>query len=309
VLFKHKHLLEDLRAHGHRATGQILSMTTVGSGGSFRGAFAPDDDLTTVWTDARMKLRVVPADHSAPFEATVLTRIHTLKFKGGSVPVWYDPADTSRVVVDYEADATTKMDGLKDLDRLVHRNDQVVARAWTPVAGVLLPVEVLARKGKGRLQPSGALGKLLGDAAPEAIAAVRTTGLVPGLDQVWFDRHDLEIDEAYGAAPRTASPADGAAAGLAVAAALVSLLTGRMVRAEVAVTGRIAHGELLPVDDLAGKVDTAKQAYAQRLVAPTGNSADKQGHGKIEVVFASTVAEALASALTKHAIKNYAPPA
>ena len=256
-----------------------------------------------------MKLRVVPADHSGPFEATVLTRIHTLKFKGSWVPVWYDPADTSRVVVDYEADATTKMDGLKDLDRMIHRHDQVIARAWTPIAGVLLPVEVLARKGKGKLRADGALGKLLGDVSHEAVAAVRTAGLVPGLDPTWFDHHDLEIDEAYGAAPRSASPADGAAAGLAVATALVSLLSGRMVRTDVAVTGRIVHGELLAVDDLAGKVNTAKDAYAERLVAPSGNSGDKQGHGKIEVLFASTLAEAFAGALAKHAIKGYTPPA
>jgi hypothetical protein len=308
MLFKHKHLLEDLRANGRRATGQILSMTTMGSGGSMMALFRPDEDLTTEWTDCRMKLRVVPADHSAPFEATVMTRVHTLKFQGGSVPVWYDPADPSRVVVDYEADAQQKMQGLADLDRMVHRNDQIVGRAWTPIAGTLLPIEVMARKGKGRIHPSGRFGALLTDAAREAVAAVRTGNLVHGLDPGWWGVHDLEIDEAYGAVPPGATAADGADAALAVAAALVSLLGGHLVRTEVAVTGRIAGGALQPVADLAGKVNTAKHGYAQRLVAPAGNSGDQYRHGSVEMVFAPTLPEALAGALAKHAIKDYRPP-
>src|ERR1700692_5020321 len=105
MLFQHKHLLEELRKTGRQATGEILNMTTIGESGSLRAGGSSDSDLTTTWFDVRMKLRVVPHGHvEAPFEATVLTRIHTLKFQGSGVPVWYDPSDHSRVAVDYEAD-------------------------------------------------------------------------------------------------------------------------------------------------------------------------------------------------------------
>jgi hypothetical protein len=60
MLFKHKHLLEELRKKGSRATGEILSMTTLGEASSLTGAFAPDEDLTKAWFDCRMVLRVVP---------------------------------------------------------------------------------------------------------------------------------------------------------------------------------------------------------------------------------------------------------
>jgi hypothetical protein len=76
VLFKHKHLLEQLRENGRKGTGEILFITTVGEGGSMRQPFRPDSDITTAWSDVKLKLRVVPDDRlEAPFEAAVLTRL------------------------------------------------------------------------------------------------------------------------------------------------------------------------------------------------------------------------------------------
>jgi hypothetical protein len=312
MLFKHKHLLEDLRATGRKGVGEILEIKTEGSGGSMRGMIADDSDLTTSWMDCWMRLRVTPADRAgAPFEASLHTRIHTMKYQGASVPVWFDPHDTSRVVVDYEEDAQRMMTGLRRGDLLIHRNDQVVARAWTPFAGTLVPIEVLAQRGKGKLLHDDVLGLLVANSAQEAISAVRASAgvLLPGFDPAWFDRHDLRISEAYGDVSRSATPVDGADAALAVAAALVSLLSGRIVRPEVAVTGRLAGDQVLAVADLAGKVSAAKQAYSQRLVTPAGNAQDKRGKGNVELFFVNTLPEAIAGALARRPIKGYAPPA
>jgi hypothetical protein len=318
MLFKHKHELEELRAKGRRATGEIRSMKTLGSGGSASALLSPDEDLTTTWFECSMQLRVVPDDRTdAPFEAEVLTRIHTIKAQGATVPVWYDPHDHSRVVVDYEADVQAEMHAVLDGDRLLHRHDQVVGRAWTPVAGTLLPLEVLATRGQGRLVPKGRLGQLVAASAAQAMAYVYTAAheLAPRVDPGWFATHDIQIDEAYGDVSRYASQADGLDAGLAVAAAFVSLLTGRIVRPEIAVTGRLdAAGELLPVMDYPGKMIASVAGHAHSLIAPAGHRPeqwkvpqhDRRG---LELIFSATAKDALQAALAPHPISGYAPPA
>jgi ATP-dependent Lon protease len=318
MLFKHKHLLEELRKSGCGATAEILSMKTMGESSSIRSVWAPDEDLTTGWFDCRMKLRVIPHDRrESPFEATVLTRIHTLKFQGSHVPVWYDANDRSRVVVDYEADVQEHMHFQPaSEDSLAHRYDQRVGLAWTPVGGELLPVEVTVKRGKGHLNATGRLGELVKEPAQIAVSYVRgnAAGLLPTLDHEWFASHDIQIDQAYGALPAGATAEDGASAGAAIAAALVSLLSGRLVRTDVAVTGKVTlTGELLPVSGLKEKVIAAKRNYAQRFVAPAGNEQDvhkipERQRQNLEFVFASTLDEALRAALAKHHLKGYSPP-
>lgn len=325
MFFKHKHLLEDLRKNGRSARAEILSMKTLGEGSNIRAIWAPDEDLTSGWTDCRMKLRVIPDDRwEAPFEATVLTRIHTFKYKGDSVPVWYDPNDHSKVVVDYEADVERKirvqqeMDkAQQDWDRTAHRYDQRPGLAWTPVGGVLLPLEAMTRSGKGRLTVTGQLSKVLDESAQAAVSYVRSHAaqLLPELDGDWFAKHDIQIVQPYGAVPAHTTPEEWASAGLAVAAALVSLLGGRIVRTDVAVTGKLTPaGELLPVGGFKEKALAAKRDYRQRVVAPAGNEhnarevPERQRQG-LEFVFVSNVDEALRAALAKHRVKGFEPPA
>ena len=121
MLFKHKHLLEELREKGRHATAEIISVQTEGGGNSMRANWAPDDDLTTTWTDCKMDLRVLPPGES-PFEVTVHTRLHTFKWAGEKVPVWYDPGNRLRVVVDHDEDAATKMRAISDAELSLHRN-------------------------------------------------------------------------------------------------------------------------------------------------------------------------------------------
>jgi hypothetical protein len=110
-MFKHSHLEKRLREHGRAATAEILSIKTEGDGSSWKAMFSDDGDLTTTWFNCRLKLRVDP-DGEPPFEATVHTRLNTIKSAGDTVPVLYDP-DRHDVFVDYEADARAKMDAMK----------------------------------------------------------------------------------------------------------------------------------------------------------------------------------------------------
>jgi ATP-dependent Lon protease len=325
MLFKHKHLLEDLRRHGRKARAEILSMTTIGEGNSARAMWAPDDDLTTSWTDCRMRLRVVPEDRAeAPFEADVLTRIHTTKFKGTHVPVWYDPQNHSRVVVDYEEDAQNTMRALAVADdgsgeRSVHRYDQQLALAWTPVGEYLLPLEVICRPGSGRLDERDPLGAAARDAGRSALERVRGSAesLLPALPADWFDRHDLFLLPAFGGLPQglADAAADWPGTAAAIAAAIVSLLDGHMVRTDVALTGRLGPGgELLPVNGFAASVDTAVKGYARRFVVPEGNESEARAiperrRKDLEFVYASTLEEALRASLARHQVKGFIPPA
>lgn len=100
MLFKHKHLLTVLGKNGRRATAEIISIKILSEASSIRALWAPDEDPGSRWIDCLMRLRVVPEQcEEPPFEATAMTRVHTLKYLGSTVPVWYDPGNTSRGVV------------------------------------------------------------------------------------------------------------------------------------------------------------------------------------------------------------------
>lgn len=329
MLFKHKHLLEQLRKNGRRGIGEILSITTLGGGSSARQPFRPDSDITTTWTDAKVKLRVVPDDRlEPPFEANVLTRLHSIKNQGDHVPVWYDPEDHDKLVVDYEADAQRIMQGLADLtqsladaDRLKHRHDNHLGRVWTPVSGELLPLDVHAYRGTGKVEATGPVSAVAQHSAQTAYAAVRAQGRTllpqPALGDGWFDQRDLRVELAYGGLPRGSNPdekqwADTAAA---IAAALVSFVNGHMVRTEVAVTGGLdPDGALLPVTGLKDKVHWAKRGYAQYLVMPSANKAaaeqlSQKDHQDLQFVYAADLNELLRHSLTRHPVPGFAGPA
>jgi len=308
MLFKHQHLLEELRKNGRQATAEIVHVQTLGGGSNLRAAWAADDDLSSGWMDCRMNLRVFPGHGEPPFEATVMTRIHTLKLQGGSVPVWYDPQDHSRVVVDYEADLAAETHNMANLDRLTHRHDQRLGLAWTPVGRGLLPIEVLGRQGKGHLKVDGKLGKVLSEPAEAAAGYVRgrSAELAPELPSDWFARNDIHISVAWGENDLPGIPReDWADAGLAVVAALVSLVSGRIVRPEVALTGGVSPaGDLLPVRGISEKAQAAKREHAQRLVLPAANQEDARHvpqaqHRDLEFYYAATINEAIGGALAK----------
>src|SRR5205085_11681140 len=125
------------------------------------------------------------------------------------------------------------------------------ALAWTPVGGEVLFIEATAMQGKGQLTLTGQLGEVMRESAQAALSYVRANvgALTPELDDDWFARHDVHIHVPSGAIPK-----DGPSAGVAIAVALASLLSGRPVRSEVAMTGEITlTGQVLPIGGLKEK--------------------------------------------------------
>lgn len=211
-----------------------------------------------------------------------------------------------------EADRAGETHWMADAERLAHRHDQRLGLVWTPIGSGLLPIEVLAKPGKGRLAVKGHLEKLIGDHAVAAVEYVRghVTEFAPDLDPDRLARNDLHIAEPYGDVPADVTAQNAASAGLAIAAAVVSLLSGRLVRTEVAVTGVLtAAGELLPVRGFREKAQCAKRGHAQLLIAPKANEPDihqvsHEDRRDLRLAFAATPAEALHTALAKQQAKK-----
>lgn len=275
-----------------------------------------------------MVLRVVPEDRAEPpFEASVLTRVHTLKFQGSHVPVWYDPANHAKVVVDYAADLQRITEANSEIQRLsgisersAHRTEQRVGVAWTPVDDVLVPIEAVPRPGTGRVQVTDWPVDAVHQSAHDAVAFVRTNAaaLLPPRDggwEAWFAGHDFRIFQSYGPVPATDGATDASSVGIGVALAVLSALTGHMMRYEVSVAGVLTpSGELLPVPSLDDAGHVARQAFAQRLVASVGNEHElgrisAKVRQNLEIVFAGSLKDAMRLSFTKHAVKGFQPPA
>jgi ATP-dependent Lon protease len=144
--------------------------------------------------------------------------------------------------------------------------------AWTPVGGDVLFVEATAFPGEGKLQITGQLGDVMKESAAAALSYVkghvwRWDGEVP---EDWFRTHDLHVHVPAGAVPK-----DGPSAGITMATAIVSLVTGRPVRSDVAMTGEITlTGQVLPIGGLKEKSLAAQRAGVTHVIAPKLNEAD-----------------------------------
>ncbi len=144
--------------------------------------------------------------------------------------------------------------------------------AWTPVGGDVLFVEATAYAGKGRLTITGQLGDVMRESAQAALSWVRVHHgeIAPGLGDDWFAEHDLHLHVPAGAIPK-----DGPSAGVTMAAALSSLISGRPVRDDVAMTGEITlTGQVLPIGGLKEKALAAQRSGLGTVVAPARNEAD-----------------------------------
>jgi len=140
--------------------------------------------------------------------------------------------------------------------------------AWTPVGGDVLFVEATAMPGKGRLTITGQLGDVMRESAEAAVSYVR--GHSPELAEDWFASHDLHVHVPAGAIPK-----DGPSAGITIATALRSLVTGQPVRDGVAMTGEITlTGQVLPIGGLKEKALAAQRYGIKLVIAPKLNEAD-----------------------------------
>jgi ATP-dependent Lon protease len=144
--------------------------------------------------------------------------------------------------------------------------------AWTPVGGDVLFIEAAAVPGTGTLSITGQLGDVMKESAQAAMSYVRghASELAPGLAGNWFATHDVHVHVPAGAVPK-----DGPSAGITMATALTSLITGREVRDDVAMTGEITlTGQVLPIGGLKEKALAAQRAGVKRVLAPSRNAGD-----------------------------------
>lgn len=142
--------------------------------------------------------------------------------------------------------------------------------AWTEMGGILLPVEVVTMVGKGDLQITGQLGDVMNESARAALSYIRTRADELRIDPNFQDTTDLHIH-----LPENAIPKDGPSAGITMAVALISALTRRPVRGDIAMTGEITLlGNILPIGGLKEKVLAAQQANITNLIIPAENKKD-----------------------------------
>jgi ATP-dependent Lon protease len=159
-----------------------------------------------------------------------------------------------------------------DAKRRTQQPGVATGLAWTPVGGDVLFIEATAMPGKGKLTITGQLGDVMKESAQAALSYVRGHHheIAPGLGDDWFAGHDIHIH-----VPAGATPKDGPSAGITMTTALASLISGRCVRDDVAMTGEVTlTGQVLPVGGLKEKSLAAQRAGIKRVIVPTRNEGD-----------------------------------
>jgi ATP-dependent Lon protease len=187
----------------------------------------------------------------------------------------------------------------------------VTGLAWTPTGGEILFVEASRMPGTGRLVLTGQLGEVMKESAQAALSYVRAHATQWELDPTLFGTSDLHLHVPAGAIPK-----DGPSAGNAIVTALVSLLTGRKVRGDVAMTGEITlRGNVLPVGGIGSKLLAAHRAGAKRVILPERNAKDvaeltPDVRDALDIVLVKKVDETLHAALEPApATTTVTPPA
>jgi ATP-dependent Lon protease len=178
--------------------------------------------------------------------------------------------------------------------------------AWTPVGGDVLFVEAVAYPGDGKLQITGQVGDVMKESAAAALSYVRS--LADGdIPPEWFEEHDIHVHVPAGAIPK-----DGPSAGVTMATAIASRVTGRPVRADTAMTGEITlTGKVLPIGGLKEKALAAQRAGINRIIIPRRNERDIDDipetlRKRMKFTLVDHVDEVLRTALQKSARRSRA---
>lgn len=142
--------------------------------------------------------------------------------------------------------------------------------AWTSVGGEILQVEAVTMNGDGKLQLTGSLGDVMKESAQAALSYIRSKSEKYGIDNEMFTKKNIHIHVPQGAVPK-----DGPSAGVTISTALLSVLTGRKVKRDVAMTGEISlTGRVLPIGGLKEKSMAAYKAGVKKILIPQDNYSD-----------------------------------
>lgn len=186
---------------------------------------------------------------------------------------------------------------------LAEKEDQVgvvTGLAWTEVGGELLTIEGVMIPGKGKMTTTGKLGDVMKESIGAASSFVRSKSVDLGIEPPLFDKKDIHVH-----VPEGATPKDGPSAGIAMATAIVSLMTGIEVRKEVAMTGEVTlRGQVLPIGGLKEKLLAARRGGIERVIIPHENAKDlsevpdniKDG---LDIIPVQSMTEVLEIALTR----------
>jgi ATP-dependent Lon protease len=170
--------------------------------------------------------------------------------------------------------------------------------AWTPVGGDILFIEATRVPGNGRLILTGQLGEVMRESAQAALSLVKNRASDFGIDAGLFEKSDIHVHVPAGAMPK-----DGPSAGVAIFVALVSLMTGRTVHSDTAMTGEISlRGLVLPVGGIKEKVVAAAGAGLKKVLLPARNRRDQEeipedARKRLQLIWLERVDDAVAAAL------------
>ena len=185
----------------------------------------------------------------------------------------------------------------------------VTGLAWTPVGGEILFVEATRMPGKGSVQITGQLGSVMKESAAAAMSWCRTRAGQIGIPVGFLEKSDMHVHVPQGGIPK-----DGPSAGVALVTAIVSLLTGRPVRSDLAMTGEITlRGIVLPIGGVKEKVLAAHRAGIRHVLLPNRNRKDLEEipdeiKQVLKIDFVSRIDEVLAYALLDAPAPTSVPP-
>ena len=199
--------------------------------------------------------------------------------------------------------------GASRLERDKYENNNVAGvvtgLAWTSVGGDILFIESILSKGKGELSITGNLGKVMKESSTIALEYIKANIEEFGIDQKVLDDYKVHIH-----VPEGATPKDGPSAGITMLTSLVSVLTQRKVKSNLAMTGEITlRGKVLPVGGIKEKILAAKRANIKEIILCADNKRDideiKESYLKgVKFHFVTEMSEVIDIALTKQKVKN-----
>jgi ATP-dependent Lon protease len=166
--------------------------------------------------------------------------------------------------------------------------------AWTSVGGDTLSIEVNMMKGKGQLELTGQMGNVMKESAKAAVSYIRSKAQILHIDESFYKTCDIHIHIPEGAVPK-----DGPSAGITMATAMISALTQKAVKADIAMTGEITiRGRVLAIGGLKEKLLAAKRAHIYTIIVPKQNEQNVQDMESnitegLDIIYAATMDEVL----------------
>ncbi|MCX7943624.1 MAG: endopeptidase La [Deltaproteobacteria bacterium] len=206
-----------------------------------------------------------------------------------------------RVIVD-EKKLVEFLGPEKHFSEIVERTNiagVAIGLAWTPVGGEILFIEATRMKGSKGFSLTGKLGEVMSESAQAALAYIRSNAARFGIEEDFFEKGDIHVHIPAGSIPK-----DGPSAGITIATAIVSLLTGKLVRSDTAMTGEITlRGKVLPVGGIKEKILAAARMGITRIILPKNNEADLSDipeniRSKLTFIPVATMEEVLENAIS-----------